>query len=292
MFHFFKKPTAAKKLLRQLADKNADNNIILTDDVKLSLNTIQTGKNLNVCVVGSAGTGKTRNYVLPNILQANTSYVITDWSGFLLNKTGKFLNEQGYIIKVLNLNDTTDITNLTQFDDMELSLIGDRRTAVFITLPTVNHSLNLLSGILIAQIFNTLYVRTESLPNNKLPVHVRFILDDFANGGYIPDLEKHLAVCGSHNISVNITLQCIEQLKTLYKAWDIILNNCSSLLFFGCCSVETLKCLSEFIGNQISVDKLKTIDTDECVLNIRELPPFYNKKFDVENHINYDKLEK
>lgn len=84
----------------------------------------------------------------------------------------------------------------------------------------------------------------------------------------------------------------IEQLKTLYKAWDIILNNCSSLLFFGCCSVETLKCLSEFIGNQISVDKLKTIDTDECVLNIRELPPFYNKKFDVENHINYDKLEK
>lgn len=258
--------------------------------MQLSLNTAQTGRNLNVCVIGGAGTGKTRNYVLPNILQANTSYVITDRDGYLLNKTGKFLKEQGYIIKVLILNDTTDITNHTQFDDMELDLIGDRKTAVFITLSTFNHSLNFLSSVLVTQIFNALYNRTESLPNNKLPVHVRFMLDDFANSGYIPDLEKHMAVCVHKNISVNIILQCIEQLQTLYEYWDIILGNCDSILFIGGRSIATLKFLSALIG--ISVDRLFKLHADECVLNIRELPPFYNKKFDVENHINYDKLEK
>ncbi len=408
----------------QLADKVSENNIILTDDVKLSLDTAQTGKNLNVCVIGSTGTGKTRNYVLPNILQANTSYVITDPNGYLLKETGKFLEEQGYKIKVLNLIDmehsnhynpfnyiygndrivdkTTvmkmvnlllsalknkidfektflmdmikdlisaicfylvenenmgncnlksiirllnmpiseldtifnvpydeiyniyntnymlfrksskeqaesirimilnilqeiippDIIKLTEDDDMELDLTGNRKTAIFITMSLAQNKLNFLSDMLLTQIFNVLYVKTESLPNNELPVHVRFMLDEFANSVYIPDLEKHLAVCGSHNISVNITLQCIEQLKTLYKYWDIILNNCGSILFFGCHSVETLKCFSDFIGNQISVDQLKTIDTDKCVLNIHDMPTFYGKKFDVENHINYDKLEK
>ena len=100
----------------RLTDKKADNNIILTDDVQLSLDTAQTGKNLNVCVVGGAGTGKTWNYVLPNILQANTSYVITDRDGYLLKKTGKFLKEQGYIIKVLNLNDTEHSNHYNPFD--------------------------------------------------------------------------------------------------------------------------------------------------------------------------------
>lgn len=99
MFNFLKKVKGNNRL----ADKNADNNIILTDDVQLSLDTAQTGKNLNVCVISGGGMGKTYNYVLPNILQANTSYVITDRDGYLLNKTGKFLKEQGYIVKVLNL---------------------------------------------------------------------------------------------------------------------------------------------------------------------------------------------
>ena len=167
----------------RLADKKADNNIILTDDVQLSLDTAQTGKNLNVCVVGGAGMGKTWNYVLPNILQANTSYVITDRDGYLLKKTGKFLKEQGYIIKVLNLNDT-EVCNEDTVTNMELNFIGDRKTAVFITLPTFNHNLNSLSSVLVTQIFNALYRRTESLPNNKLPVHVRFMLDEFTTGLY------------------------------------------------------------------------------------------------------------
>lgn len=284
MFNFLKKVKGNNRF----ADKNSDNNIILTDDVQLSLDTAQTGKNFNVCVVGGAGMGKTWNYVLPNILQANTSYVITDRDGYLLKKTGKFLKEQGYIIKVLNLNDT-EVCNEDTVTNMELDLIGDRKTAIFITLPTFNNSRNALSSVLVTQIFNALYNRTESLPNNKLPVHVRFMLDEFPNSLYIPDIEKHMAVCVHKNISVNIILQCIEQLQTLYSNWEIILNNCDSLLFLGGRSVETLKRLSAF--TRINIDKLFALNAYECVLNIRELPPIYGKKFDPEKHINYGKIE-
>lgn len=288
MFNFLKK----FKRNNRFADKKADN-IILTDDVQLSLNTAQTGKNLNICVFGGAGTGKTWNYVLPNILQANTSYVITDRDGYLLNKTGKFLKEQGYIIKVLNLNDMTNITEFNLINDMELNLIGDRKTAVFIPLSAFNTALNFRAGIVIAQIFNALYVRTELLPNNKLPVHVRFMLDEFADCGYIPDFEKYIAVCGHFNMSMNIILQCIEQLQTLYKYWDIILGNCDSRLYLGGLNIGTLKHISETVGSQMSVDGLIKINkSQKCVLNVRGLPTVYGKKFDVENHINYDKLEK
>lgn len=285
MFNFLKKVKGNNRL----ADKNADNNIILTDDVQLSLNTAHTGKNLNVCVIGGGGMGKTYNYVLPNILQANTSYVITDRDGYLLNKTGKFLKEQGYIVKVLNLNDT-EICNEDTVTNMELNLIGDRKTAIFINVSMSSIPCKGLSDVLITRIFNVLYDRAELFPNNQLPVHVRFMLDDFPNGVYISDLEKHSAVCVHKNISVNIILQCIEQLKMLYSDWEIILNNCDSILFLGSRSVRTLKCLSDLIG--ISVDRLFILYADECVLNIRGLPPFYGKKFNTEKHINYDKIEK
>lgn len=285
MFNFLKKVKGNNRFV----NKNADNNIILTDNVQLSLDTAQTGKNLNVCVVGGAGYGKTYNYVLPNILQANTSYVITDRGGYLLKKTGKFLKEQGYIIKVLNLNDT-EICNEAAVTNMGLNLIGDRKTAIFINVSMFSTSYNCLSNALIAQIFNVLYDRAELFPNNKLPIHVRFMLDEFPNSVYIPDIEKHMAVCVHKNISVNIILQCIEQLQTLYSDWEIILNNCDSILFLGGRSVETLKRLSAFTG--INIDKLFALNAYECVLNIRGLPPIYGKKFDPEKHINYDKIEK
>lgn len=283
MFNFFKKVKGNNRF----ADKKADNNIILTGDVQLSLDTAKTGKNLNVCVVGGGGTGKTWNYVLPNILQANTSYVITDRGGYLLKKTGKFLKEQGYIIKVLNLNDT-EVCNEDTVTNMELNLIGDRKTAVFINISMF--SSNCLSNVLITQIFNTLYARAESLPNNKLPVHVRFMLDDFYIYGYIPDFEKHSAVCRHHNISVNVILQDIVHLKMLYSNWEIILNNCDSILFLGSRSCGNLKYLPEFIG--VDADKMFALNAYECVLNIRGLPSIYGRKFDPEKHINYGKIKK
>lgn len=173
---------------------------------------------------------------------------------------------------------------------MELNLIGDRKTAIFINVSMSSIPCKGLSDVLITRIFNVLYDRAELFPNNQLPVHVRFMLDDFPNGVYISDLEKHSAVCVHKNISVNIILQCIEQLKMLYSDWEIILNNCDSILFLGSRSVRTLKCLSDLIG--ISVDRLFILYADECVLNIRGLPPFYGKKFNTEKHINYDKIEK
>ncbi len=304
MFNFLKR----FKGNNRFADKNLDNNIILTDDVQLSLDSAQTGKNLNVCVIGGTGMGKIYNYVLPNILQANTSYVITDSDGYLLNKTGKFLKEQGYIIKVLNLNDTEhsnhynpfdyvcdkneicDEMSVTKYDDMELNLIGDRKTAIFINVSMSSISCKSLSDVLITRIFNVLYDRAALFPNNQLPIPVRFMLDEFPNSVYISDLEKHSAVCVHKNISVNIILQDIVQLKMLYSNWDIILNNCDSILFLGGRSVGTLKCLSDLTG--INADKLFALHADECVLDIRGLPPFYGKKFNPEKHINYKKLEK
>lgn len=292
----------------RFADKNSDNNIILTDEVQLSLDTAKTGKNLNVCVIGGTGMGKIYNYVLPNILQANTSYVITDQDGYLLNKTGKFLKEQSYIIKVLNLNDTEhsnhynpfdyvcdkneicDEMSVTKYDDMELNLIGDRKTAIFINVSMSSISCKGLSDVLITRIFNVLYDRAELFPNNQLPVHVRFMLNEFPNSVYISDLEKHSAVCVHKNISVNIILQGIVQLKMIYSNWDIILNNCDSILFLGSRSVGNLKYLPEFIG--IDADKMFALNDDECVLNIRELLPIYGKKFDPEKHINYGKIKK
>lgn len=272
--------------IKQLADKNTYNNIILTDDVQLSLNPVRTGKNLNVCVIGGAGTGKTRNYVLPNILQANTSYVIIDKSGYLLNSTGKFLKEQGYVVKVFNLNDTETVS----CDYKELCKVGDVKTAIFIVPSMTNCN---LSGELIVKLFFALYNRVESLPNNRLPVHVRFIFDEFGNSGHIPDFEKHCAVCGKFNMSVNIILQNFEQLKLLYEYSDIILGNCDSRLYLGGLNIGTLKHISETVGSQMSFYELATIDeNNKCVLNIRGLPTFYGEKYDVEKHINYDRIEK
>lgn len=408
----------------QLTDKNPHNNIILTDNVQLSLDTAKTGKNLNVCVFGGAGTGKTYNYVLPNILQANTSYVITDHDGYLLNKTGKFLEEQGYVIKVLNLSDTEHsnhynpfaylhskediltlanvitkcegdevgdpflakwekllytalialiycefpadekhfgtllrlinqmcetwedgntfknsvdiafekletkkgenhfavryykefklipektakailiscavrlvlfgiekVRKITIYDDMELDIIGDRKTAVFISLPTFDYNHNFLTSVLITQIFNALCSRADSLPNNKLPVHVRFMFDEFSNCGYIPDFEKYIAVCGYCNMSFNIILQCVEQLQTLYdECWDIILGNCDSRLYLGNLTFRTLNLISETVDIQMSSDELfKYINrSDNCILSIRGLSAFCGKKFDIEKPI-------
>lgn len=303
MFNFLKR----FKGNNRFADKNLDNNIILTYDVQLSLDTAQTGKNLNVCVIGGTGMGKIYNYVLPNILQANTSYVITDRDGYLLKKTGKFLKEQGYIIKVLNLNDTEhsnhynpfdyvcdkneicDEMSVTKYDDMELNLIGDRKTAIFINVSMSSISYNGLFDVLVTQIFSMLYDRAALFPNNQLPIPVRFMLDEFPNV-YISDLEKHSAVCVHKNISVNIILQGIVQLKMIYSNWDVILNNCDSILFLGSHSVETLKCFSDLTG--INADKLFALHADECVLNIRGLPPFFGRKSDPEKHINYGKIEK
>ncbi len=480
--------TAKEK--KSLCDKNKknnmpDNNIILTNDVKMSLNTRQTRKNLNVMVIGGSGSGKSRFYVKPNIMQANTSYVCTDPKGELLRSCGKFLEKQGYRIKVFNLIDMSHSDNYNPFhyifdadgnysetsvikminvlmkntkegdsgggdqfwedstkallsalcfylieiedddkcnfsevmallkkaevregndefqseldlifdavehpekydeekrkqpefrelpkiqksgkefmclkyykdfkkaagdtaksilistavrlqafnlpkvrdltccDTLDLSLIGDEKTALFIIIPSSDNTFNFLAAMMYTQLFDVLYDRANFVHHGRLPVHVRCLLDEFANIGQIPRFEELLATMRSMEISANVILQNLSQLKKMYKdSWENVLGNCDSMLFLGGQELSTLEHISKALGKETidtvsrsrskgknssssvndgilgrelgTVDELKVMKDDDCILLVRGMYPFFSKKFRIEKHCNYKYLE-
>jgi type IV secretion system protein VirD4 len=485
-----KKKKADKKNKQRKRSKSKigyvpDNNIILTNDVKMSLNTRQTRKNLNVMVIGGSGSGKSRFYVKPNIMQANTSYVCTDPKGELLRSCGKFLENQGYEIKVFNLIDMghsnnynpfdyiydTDgnysetavikminvlmkntkegdggggdqfwddstkallsalcfylievedkekcnfsevmkllkkaevkegndefqsdldlifdavehpekydeekrkqeefknlprvaesadkfmclkyykdfkkaagdtaksilistavrlqafnlpkVMDLTCCDNLELNMIGDRKTALFIIIPSSDNTFNFLAAMMYTQLFDVLYDRANFVHHGRLPVHVRCLLDEFANIGQIPRFEELLATMRSMEISANVIIQNLSQLKKMYKdSWENVLGNCDSLLFLGGQEPTTLEHVSKMLGKEtidtvsrsrskgknsssstndgilgrelMTVDELKVMKDEDCILFVRGLYPFFSKKFKIEKHNNYKYLE-
>lgn len=464
-----------------------DNNIILTNDVKMSLNTRQTRKNLNVMVIGGSGSGKSRFYVKPNIMQANTSYVCTDPKGELLRSCGQFLENQGYEIKVFNLIDMSSsnnynpfayiydtdgnysetsvikminvlmkntkenensggdqfwddstkallsalcfylievedeekcnfsevmkllkkaevkegkdefqsdldlifdalefpekyaadnnqsespelnriakkakpanqymcikyykdfkkaagdtaksilistavrlqafnlpkVMNLTCCDTLELEKIGDRKTALFIIIPSSDNTFNFLAAMMYTQMFDVLYDRANFRHGGRLPVHVRCLLDEFANIGNIPRFEELLATMRSMEISANVIIQNLSQLKKMYKdSWENVIGNCDSLLFLGGQEPTTLEHVSKMLGKEtidtvsrsrskgknsssstndgilgrelMTIDELKVMKDDNCILFVRGMYPFFSKKYKIENHDNYKSLE-
>lgn len=456
---------------KKLADKKKvkkgeiDNNIILTQEVQMSLNTRQHRENLNVLVIGGSGSGKSRFYVKPNLMQLNTSYVVTDPKGELLRSTGKLLEDNGYKIKVFNLidmrnshnynpfayvydrktgelnksyvikmvnvlmkntkqegasggdqfwDDATkallsalafyllekgadneknfawvmqllkqaevkegeedfespldikfkeleeespmsmavsyykdfkkaagetaksiliscavrlqafnlpDVANLTHTDTLELDKIGDEKTAVFVIIPSSDVTFNFLAAMMYTQLFDTLYDTANFKYGGRLPVHVRCLLDEFANIGTIPDFDKLLATMRSMEISANIIIQNIAQLKKMYdKSWEILTGNCDSLLFLGGKEASTTEMISKALGKEtidtvaqnrtrgrrnnstsinnsimgrelLTADELTVLPTDECILMVRAFHPFYCHKFDIEKHQNYKYLE-
>ncbi|MCM1062305.1 MAG: type IV secretory system conjugative DNA transfer family protein, partial [Eubacterium sp.] len=456
---------------KKLADKKKvkkgeiDNNILLTQEVKMSLNTRQHRENLNVLVIGGSGSGKSRFYVKPNIMQLNTSYVVTDPKGELLRSTGKLLEDNGYKIKVFNLidmrnshnynpfayvydrktgelnksyvikmvnvlmkntkqegasggdqfwDDATkallsalafyllekrpdneknfawvmqllkqaevkedeedyespldikfkeleaesptsmavsyykdfkkaagetaksiliscavrlqafnlpDVANLTHTDTLELDKIGDDKTALFVIIPSSDVTFNFLAAMMYTQLFDTLYDTANFKYNGRLPVHVRCLLDEFANIGTIPDFDKLLATMRSMEISANIIIQNIAQLKKMYdKSWEILTGNCDSLLFLGGKEASTTEMISKSLGKEtidvvaqnrtkghrnnstsfnnsimgrelLTADELTVLPTDECILIVRAFHPFHCHKFDIEKHQNYQYLE-
>lgn len=456
---------------KKLADKKKvkkgkiDNNILLTQEVRMSLNTRQHRENLNVLVIGGSGSGKSRFYVKPNIMQLNTSYVVTDPKGELLRSTGKLLEDNGYKIKVFNLidmrnshnynpfayvydrktgelnksyvikmvnvlmkntkqegasggdqfwDDATkallsalafyllekgadneknfawvmqllkqaevkedeedyespldtkfkeleaesptsmavsyykdfkkaagetaksiliscavrlqafnlpDVANLTHTDTLELDKIGDEKTAVFVIIPSSDVTFNFLAAMMYTQLFDTLYDTANFKYGGRLPVHVRCLLDEFANIGTIPDFDKLLATMRSMEISANIIIQNIAQLKKMYdKSWEILTGNCDSLLFLGGKEASTTEMISKALGKEtidvvaqnrtkgrrnnstsfnnsimgrelLTADELTVLPTDECILMVRAYHPFYCHKFDIEKHPNYKYLE-
>lgn len=468
-----------------------DRNIILTNDVKMSLNTRQTRKNLNVMVIGGSGSGKSRFYVKPNLMQANTSYVCTDPKGELLRSTGKMLESYGYKIKVFNLidmahshnynpfnyiydvdgnysatavikmvnvlmkntskegggggdqfwDDSTkallaalcfylvecedksmqnfsevmkllkkaevkegsddyqsdldlifdalefpekyqteeaehneqfknlnlidlaksakpanrymclkyykdfkkaagdtaksilistavrlqafnipEVMDLTCCDNIHLEMIGDEKTIMYIIIPSSDDTFNFLAAMMYTQLFDVLYDRANFKHGGRLPFHVRCLLDEFANVGTIPRFEELLATMRSMEISANVIIQNLSQLKKMYKdSWENVLGNCDSLLFLGGQEPTTLEHVSKTLGKEtidtrshnrtrgrngstsendgilgrelMTVDELKVMKDNECILFVRGIYPFFCDKFVIEEHPNYKLLE-
>ena len=427
-------------------------NMILTQHILLSMNTRKTMRNNNILTIGGTGTGKSRALILPNIMQANCSFVITDPSGELLEAMGTFLCEEGYVIKVLNLVDmrhsdsynpfcyatgeegilsmihalientnpkgsrssdpfwekaetalvqaicfyvrakfpkneqnfstvmfmlrladaeegeqsTLDklfedfekenpghiaatsyavyrsagggktaqsivisaqtrlqafnlasIQRLTNTDTMELDKIGTRKTAVFCITPVGDSTFNFLVGLMYSQLFGTLYHYAETqCPGKRLPIHVRFLLDEFANIGTIPNFNQLLATMRKYEISCTIVLQALSQLKALYRDdWEVIVGNCDSLLFLGGTDKTTLEYLSTILGKETiravsssrtfgkqksyttnynktgrelaTPTELRTMKNTSCIYFLRGLDPFFSEKFDPKTHPNY-----
>ncbi len=468
-----------------------DKNIILTNDVKMSLNTRQTRKNLNVMVIGGSGSGKSRFYVKPNLMQANTSYVCTDPKGELLRSTGKMLEGYGYKIKVFNLidmahshnynpfnyiydvdgnysttavikmvnvlmkntqkeggggsdqfwDDSTkallaalcfylveceskemqnfsevmkllkkaevkegkdefqsdldlifdalehpekyksdeaakdekfknlnlidlaknakapgkymclkyykdfkkaagdtaksilistavrlqafnipEVMDLTCCDNIHLEMIGDEKTVMYIIIPSSDDTFNFLAAMMYTQLFDVLYDRANFKHGGRLPIHVRCLLDEFANVGTIPRFEELLATMRSMEISANVIIQNLSQQKKMYKdSWENVLGNCDSLLFLGGQEPTTLEHISKTLGKEtidtrsrnrtrgrqgstsendgilgrelMTVDELKIMKDNECILFVRGIYPFFCDKFVIEKHPNYKRLE-
>ncbi len=449
------------KDIQPYQDSMEDNNIILTDTESMTMKSIvensKYARNKNVLVVGGSGSGKTRFFVKPNIMQMHSSYVVTDPKGTILIETGKMLMENGYDIKILNtinfrksmkynpfayLKSEKDILKLVQtiivntsdrtkqggddfwekaeilyytaligyiyyesppeeqnfntliamieasevreddenfknaidylFDDLErknpehfalkqykkyklaagktaksiliscgarlapfdiaelkdlmsddeldLDTLGDKKSALFVIISDTDDTFNFIVSIMYSQLFNLLCDKADDVYSGKLPVHVRFILDEFANIGLIPKFEKLIATIRSREISASIILQASSQLKALYKDnADTIVGNCDTTLFLGGKENNTLKELSEILGKEtielfndsenrsnqksyginyqklgrelMSKDELFVLDGNKCILQVRGAYPFLSNKFDITKHKNYKYLE-
>ena len=445
--------------IKPYMDKDFANNILLTKTESLTMNSRpenpKYARNKNVLVIGGSGSGKTRFYVKPNLMQMHSSYVVTDPKGTLLSDCGKLLQKKGeYQIKVLNtinfkksmrynpfnyirsekdilklvntiilntkgdgeqngdnsfwvkaeklyytaligyiwyeapeneknfttlidmLNasevreddenyqnavdilferleeknpehfavrqykkyklaaaktaksvliscatrlspfDIKELRELMEHDEMELDTLGDRKTALFLIMSDTDTTFNFIIAILQSQLFNLLCDKADDQYGGRLPVHVRLILDEFANIGQIPNFDKLIATIRSREISASIILQSQSQLKTLYKeAADTILGNCDTLLFLGGKEKSTLKEIAELLGKEtidiyttseshgkdvshglnyqkmgkplMTQDEIAVMDGGKCILQIRGVRPFFSDKYDITKHPNY-----
>lgn len=210
------------------------------------------------------------------------------------------------------------VTRLTSVDNIDLASLGTEKTALFCITPVVDTTFNFLVALLYTQLFETLYNYAETKTKDiRLPIHVRFLLDEFANIGTIPDFEQKLATMRSYEISCTVIIQNMAQLKTMYKdSYESITGNCDSFLFLGGQEQQTLKYVSEKLGKEtirtqntsrnvggkggggsmsynttardlMTPDEISRMDTDDCILFIRGLLPFFGKKYKYTEHPNY-----
>jgi len=449
------------KDIQPYMDEKFQNNILLTQTERLTMNgrpaNPKYARNKNVLVIGGSGSGKTRFYVKPNLMQMHSSYCVTDSKGTIVLECGKMLEDNGYEIKILNtinfkksmkynpfayIRSEKDILKLVQTiiantkgegekagedfwvkaeklyytaligyifyeapreeknfatlldmidasevreddetymnpidrlfealerkepthfavkqykkyklaagktaksiliscgarlapfdirelrdlmseDELELDTLGDRKTALFVIISDTDDTFNFVVSIMYSQLFNLLCDKADDVYGGRLPVHVRCLLDEFANIGLIPKFEKLIATIRSREISASIILQAQSQLKAIYKDnADTIVGNCDSTLFLGGKEKTTLKELSETLGKEtidlyntsetrsnqksfglnyqktgkelMSQDEITVMDGGKCIFQLRGVRPFLSDKYDITKHKNYKLLE-
>ena len=446
----------ARQICKKYSKKPYSQNILLTQNFRISLDTHKHRRCLNILVVGGSGAGKSRGFALPNIMQCCCSMVITDPKAELLRKTGGLLEKKGYEVRVFDLinpdtsfcynpfeyvHDDKDvlrlISNLIQnttpkgsqssdpfweksetallqalmlyllheappeeqnfamimemlgsaqvkeededyespldilfdrlemrdpdsiavkqyhiykqaagktaksiliscgarlapfdiaelrelmsYDELELDLVGDRKTALFVIISDTDDTFNFIVSIMYTQLFNLLCDRADDVYGGRLPIHVRCLLDEFANIGQIPKFEKLIATIRSREISASIILQSKSQLKAIYKDnADTIEGNCDTTLFLGGKEKTTLKEIAEILGKEtidlyntsdtrgsqrsygmnyqkigkelMSQDEIAVMDGGKCILQVRGVRPFFSNKYDICKHKNYKYL--
>lgn len=440
--------------------ENFENNILLTQTERLQMNgrpsSPKYARNKNVLIIGGSGSGKTRFFVKPNLMQMHSSYVVTDPKGTVLLEVGKMLQSNGYRIKVLNtINftkschynpfsyirsekdilklvntiivntkgegaqatedfwvkaeklyyqaliayiwyeapeeeqnfsmlidlidaseareddeefknavdllfeelekedpthfavrqykkyklaagktaksiliscgarlapfDIRELRELTSYDELELDTLGEIKTAMFVIISDTDATFNFLVSIMYSQLFNLLCDKADDVYGGRLPIHVRCLLDEFANIGQIPSFEKLIATIRSREISASIILQSKSQLKAIYKDnADTIEGNCDTTLFLGGKEKTTLKEMAEILGKEtidlyntsdtrgtsqsyglnyqktgkelMSQDEIAVMDGGKCIMQVRGVRPFFSDKYDITKHKQYKNL--
>ena len=215
--------------------------------------------------------------------------------------------------------DIKELRDLTEYDEMELDKIGERKTALFMIMSDTDGTFNFILAMMQSQMFNLLCECADDIHNGKLPVHVRFLLDEFANIGQIPQFDKLIATIRSREISASIILQSKSQLKAIYKDnADTIEGNCDTTLFLGGKEKTTLKEMSEILGKEtidlyntsdtrgqspsyglnyqktgkelMSQDEIAVMDGGKCIMQLRGVRPFFSDKYDITKHKRYKEL--
>ena len=440
-------------------DPKFENNVILTRTERLMMSNRpkdpKTARNKNVLVVGGSGSGKTRFFIKPNLMQLHSSYVVTDPKGSIAVECGKLMLRNGYKVKIFNsinfkkshhynpfayihsekdilklvttliantkgdgksgddfwqkaetllytaligyihyeapeeeqnfatliefinamevreddetfennvdlafkelasrepnhfavrqykkyklaagktaksINiscgarlapfDIQELREITMYDELELDTLGDRKTALFLIMSDTDSTFNFLISMIYSQLFNLLCEKADDVYGGRLPIHVRCLIDECANIGQIPNLEKLMATIRSREISACLVLQAQSQLKALYKDnADTIIGNCDSSIFLGGKEPGTLKELNQALGKETidtfntgesrgrevshslnyqklgkdlaTIDELAVLDGGKCILQLRGVRPFLSDKYDITRHPNYKYL--